>query len=149
MYLECAEEEQLVLWFSSRQLDAERSLASYVGTNEKSKLVIRLTAPGASGPPLPRTVDPATKDLIDKVQESRLLIVSHKSDGKGPSSFFRIAWNRVQILAKFWQLNAYSLFLTIQLSVYSNLVGWSLQQKRLHKISKDFIIILLQKNKPF
>ena len=75
VYLECAEEAQLVLWFSSRQLDAERSLASYVGTNENSKLVIRLTAPGASGPPLPRTVDPATKDLIDKVQESRLAII--------------------------------------------------------------------------
>jgi hypothetical protein len=73
LFIECpSEDERHALWFSSRQLDEERSLASYVGTNEKSKLVIRLTAPGASGPPPPRTLDSATRELIDKVQESGL-----------------------------------------------------------------------------
>ena len=57
-----------------------------MGTNEKSKLVIRLTAPGASGPPPPRTLDPATRELIDKVQESGLanaIVLSYLTEVKG------------------------------------------------------------------
>ncbi len=57
-----------------------------MGTNEKSKLVIRLTAPGASGPLPPRTLDPATRELIDKVQESGLanaIVLSYLTEVKG------------------------------------------------------------------
>jgi hypothetical protein len=68
--LECPLEEQQLLWFGSRQLEPDRQLSSYVGSNEKSKVIIRLTAPTANQPPGRSQMDPATRQYIDKVQVS-------------------------------------------------------------------------------